>query len=89
MAISSGNSIYIASVLLSDPAEKTSNIDIKRVIGNVGQPGIVLMVSPQNLRIKPPNRDFRAVTHAEYDFSRRNSFSGTSLHLSFTKWKLP
>lgn len=89
MAISSRNSIFVAGVLLSDPAERTEGIDVRRVVGNVGQPGITLMISPQNLLIKPPNRDFREVKHIDYNYQRIDSFSGTSLHLSFTKWKLP
>lgn len=89
MAISSRNSIFVAGVLLSDPAECTKGIDIRRVVGNVGQPGITLMISPQNVLVKPPGRDFRAVRHVDYNYERIDSFSGTSLHLSFTKWKLP
>ena len=64
-------------------------MDIRRVVGNVGQPDITLMVSPPNLLVKPPIQDFRAFTHAPYDQKRINSFPGTSLHLSFTKWKQP
>ena len=89
MAISSRNSIFVAGVLLSDPADFSSAMDIRRVVGNVGQPGITLMVSPPNLLVKPPIQDFRAVTHAPYDYKRINKFSGTSLHLSFTKWRQP
>ena len=89
MAISSRNSIFIAGTLLSDPAKVVKGPDIRRVVGNVGKPGITLLVSPQNLLIKPPSRDFRVITHADYDYQRLDSFSGTSLHLSFTKWMFP
>ena len=89
MALSSRNSIFVASAILSDPAESAESGDIKRIPGNVGQPGITLMVSAQNLRIRPPSQNFRAVTHADYDYQRVDRFVGTTLHLSFTKWKLP
>ena len=89
MAISSRNSIFIAGTLLSDPAKAVKGPDIRRVIGNVGKPGITLLVSPQNLLVKSPGRDFRVITHADYDYQRLDSFSGTSLHLSFTKWMFP
>ncbi len=89
MALSSRNSIFIAGALLSDPAKAVNGPDIRRVIGNVGKPGITLLVSPRDLLVKPPSRDFRVITHADYDYKRLDSFSGTSLHLSFTKWMFP
>ena len=89
MAISSRNSIFITGTLLSDPAKAGKGPDIRRVVGNVGKPGITLLVSPQNLRVKPPCRDFRVIPHADYDYQRLDSFSGTSLHLSFTNWMVP
>ena len=89
MALSSGNSIFINGALLSDPTERAEGPDIRRVIGNVGKAGITVLISPQNLLVKPPDRDFRAATHAEYDGKRLDNFSGTSLHLSFTKWAIP
>ena len=89
MAISSRNSIFIAGVLLSDPSEVARGSDIRRVAGNVGRPGITLLVSPSNLLIKPPSQNYRAATHAEYDGGRLDCFSATSLHLTFTKWTLP
>ena len=89
MAVSSRNSIFIAGALLSDPAKVVKGPDIRRVVGNVGKPGITLLVSPQNPLVKPPSRDFRVITHADYDYKRLDSFSGTSLHLSFTKWMFP
>lgn len=30
-----------------------------------------------------------SVTHADYDYERQNNFGSTSLHLSFTGWKVP
>ena len=89
MAISSRNSILIAGILLNDPAHAYEGPEIVHVVGNVGKPGITLLVSPPRLLIKPPERDFRAVKHVEYDSNRVDNFSSTSLHLSFTKWMQP
>ena len=89
MALSSRHSIFVADTILSDPADLTEESNVRRITGNVGQPGITLMISPEDLRVKAPSQSFRAAVHAEYDYKRIDKFSGTSLHLTFTKWKLP
>ena len=89
MAVSSRNSIFVAAIILSDPAHASEGPSIRRLVGNIGKPGITLLVPPPNLLIKSPDRDFRAVRHAKYDLERVDSCSGTSLHLSFTKWIVP
>ena len=89
MAIPSGNSIFINGALLFDPTKRVNGPDIRRVIGNVGKAGNTVLISPRNLLTKVPREDFRAATHAEYDGRRLDNFSGTSLHLSFTKWAMP
>ena len=89
IAVSSGNSIFVAEKVLSDPFERTSDFRVKHVIGNIGHPGITLMIAPEIPRIKSPSNDFMAVTHADYDYRREDNFTGTSLHLSFTGWKMP
>jgi hypothetical protein len=90
MAMSAGNSIFAAEVLLSDPAADLPAWAIKRIVGNIGRPGVSLLVVPSSqLRIRATSNDFTAVTHADYDYNRENNFEGTSLHLSFTGWKIP
>jgi hypothetical protein len=90
MAMSAGNSIFVAEILLSDPAINLPAYAIKRVVGNIGSPGISLLVVPPNqLRIRPINNDFMSVMHADFDYKRQNNFENTSLHLSFTGWKVP
>ena len=78
MAISARKPIFIAGPLLSDPAKVIKGPDIRHLLGNVGRPGKTLLVSPPNLPLKPPNRDIRVITHADYDYKRLDHFSDTS-----------
>jgi hypothetical protein len=89
MAMSSGNSIYVTTRLLSDPANLAPSYHIKRIVGNIGMPGISMMVAPQDPRLRELTDDWRQIRHAKYDFKREDNFKGTTLHLSFTDWKLP
>ncbi|KAI9802803.1 MAG: hypothetical protein M1833_001402 [Piccolia ochrophora] len=89
MAICSGDSIFVAGEMLSDPAENHPRFYIRRIVGNIGRPGITMMVAPQNPRVRCASDDYRAVTHALYDNNTEDNFQGTSLHLSFTNFKMP
>jgi hypothetical protein len=89
MAILSGNSIFVPKALLSDPYEDIREHELQRIVGNIGKPGITLLVCPQNPRVRGLSDDFRVVRHAKYDFKREDNFKETTLHLSFTNWKLP
>jgi hypothetical protein len=90
MAMSAGNSIFVAEALLSDPGIDLPVWAIKRIVGNIGRPGVSLLVVPSSqLRVRAASNDFTAVTHADYDYQRENNFEATSLHLSFTGWKMP
>lgn len=90
-AVSFGNSIFVASILLTDPLnhEKCYG-QVLRLTGNVGMPGISLLISPKSeLKRTAPGYDLRLVPHDRYDHSRENNFQSTSLHLSFTNWTEP
>ena len=89
IAVSAANSIFVAGVLLTDPTENLPRAAMKRVVGNIGAPGVSLLVVPEEPRIKSISYDYSAVMHAEYDRKREDNFQGTSLHLSFTGWKVP
>jgi hypothetical protein len=91
IAVSFGNSIFVAAQLLSDPLDfKACDGEVRRLTGNVGMPGISLMVLPQSpLQIRTLGYDLRVVPHVIYDHKRQNNFQGTSLHLSFTNWRRP
>ncbi|KAL9623650.1 MAG: hypothetical protein Q9160_002106 [Pyrenula sp. 1 TL-2023] len=92
LAISAGNSIYIAMPLTCDPIEQTHENEIKHVTGNIGKPGICLLVPPPHPKIrKQDNDEWNLVNHtamagiAEFG----DSFQTTSLHLSLTGYELP
>ncbi|KAJ4394876.1 hypothetical protein N0V93_004096 [Gnomoniopsis smithogilvyi] len=89
VALCSGNSIFVAGILLSDPTATNLGMHIRHLIGNVGHPGIVLMVTPAEPAIRTPGYDVSLVQHQLYDGRRIDTFKGTSLHLSFTQWKMP
>ncbi|KAE9369920.1 hypothetical protein N431DRAFT_414266 [Stipitochalara longipes BDJ] len=89
LALSIDNSIYVAGQVLSDPFDQTPGYDIRHLIGNIGHPGVSLMVGPQSPRVRGLSGDWRLVQHDNYDWKREDNFKRTSLHLSFTKWKVP
>ena len=89
LAISSGNSIFVISVLLSDPFVRAPGNVVKRIIGNIGRTGICLLVAPFSPQIRPLGNQYNLVQHASYDGKREDNFRATTLHLSFTDWKLP
>lgn len=89
IALASTNSIYVIGELLADPAD-TGTMAIRRVVGNVGKPGISLLVLPQQSpRVRELGFDMRVVPHEPYDFSHQDCFKDTSLVLSFTEWTRP
>ena len=90
MAMSTGNSIYIAAPLLSDPAERCNDGKVKRVIGNVGRPGMAMLITPQRLRMSTLDHNtWNHVNHDGFDGTLENCFQHTTLHLSFTDWEMP
>ncbi|KAM3077388.1 hypothetical protein ACMFMG_006735 [Clarireedia jacksonii] len=89
-ALSSGDSIFMYSALLADPAVEPPKLHIKRVLGNLGRPGMSFLVSPAKPRLKEYSlASWHLVNHFPFDGEFRNSFAGTSLHLSFTDFVMP
>ena len=88
-ALSASNSIYVASVLLEDPATATCPWAITRIVGNIGAPGISMIVSPDILKVADAPDDPRAIQHQAYNNRRENSFAGITMHLSMTDWRVP
>lgn len=90
MAMSAGDSIFVASGLLCDPSERPENGEIQRIMGNIGRPGIALLVPPIAPEIQKPNLDnWNLINHAKFDGNLHDCFQDTSLHLSFTGASLP
>ncbi|KAH7003117.1 hypothetical protein EDB82DRAFT_469939 [Fusarium venenatum] len=67
----------------------TSSLGLAHMVGNVGNAGMVFMVSPIEPRVRPAQHDPSLIDHLKYDNSVVDMLRGTSLHLSFTTWKMP
>lgn len=93
LAISSGNSLFIADQLLHDPISprNMSPGAVSHVIGNVGKPGVTLLISPPELEIREHDVErWHFINHNPFDGeSCGGRFDGTSLHMSFTGWEGP
>ncbi|KAL4861298.1 hypothetical protein BDV12DRAFT_208160 [Aspergillus spectabilis] len=93
MAISSGNSLFIAQSLLQDPINSLrSQSAVVHALGNVGKPGVALLHAPAGVEIREHDIDrWHVVSHCQFDGSPSDGlhFENTSLHMSFTGGKGP
>ena len=89
LALSIDNSIYVASVLLSDPYVIVPGYRLERLTGNIGRSGLSILIAPQAPQIRELSDCYNLVEHKTYDLRRENNFKATSLHLHFTEWALP
>ncbi|KAE9377592.1 hypothetical protein N431DRAFT_478802 [Stipitochalara longipes BDJ] len=90
MAMSSGNSIFVAAPLICDPIEKPVDHEIRRVIGNIGRAGISMLIPPQDPRIRKLSTErWNLINHLPFNGKLEDSFSDTSMHLSFTTYTQP
>jgi hypothetical protein len=89
-AISSGNSIYVTSALLSDPSEKPNVADIRRIVGNIGQAGISFLIPPPEPKTRELEMDnWIQINHHTFDGKAENNFRHTTIHLSLTEYEMP
>ncbi|KAL8655750.1 MAG: hypothetical protein Q9226_002922 [Calogaya cf. arnoldii] len=89
-AISSGNSIYVGGPLLCDPYEIGEQFEVRHIAGNIGRPGLSLLVPPPNPKIrKLAPGTWNQLNYCAFDGKQENSFPQTSIHLSFTAYELP
>lgn len=90
LAISVGNCIYAPSALLNDPYDLCEEFEIMMIVGNVGKPGLTMMIPPSDPRIVEPEHDrWQVVNHEPFDGSCQDYFDKTSFHLSFTGYEQP
>ncbi|KAI0547279.1 hypothetical protein F4679DRAFT_370488 [Xylaria curta] len=90
MAMATGNSIYIAKSLISDPSMECLTHEICRIKGSIGKPGIALMVPPKNPLIREMDlSNWQCVNHSAFDGKLHDAFSSTTLHLRFTDYIFP
>lgn len=90
MAMSSGNSIFVANELIQDPYDGSyKRQGITRILGNLGRPGVVMLVPPPAPRIAPrDSNSWRLINHPPFKGETIDSFGDTSLHLSFTEYEI-
>lgn len=89
MAMSSYDSIFVASALMCDPAEDHSRRPIRRVFGNIGRPEMAFIISVADPRFKEVDAgSWHMINHADFDGQFLDSFKGTSLHLSLTDFEM-
>ncbi|KAL6918481.1 hypothetical protein FSST1_009976 [Fusarium sambucinum] len=85
MAMSTGNSLFIAASLLCDPAKPPRGSRIRHVMGNVGKPGMALLVPPLEPRMMTLGiNQWHLIDRARWDGMTRDSFKENTLHLWFT-----
>ena len=94
MALSSGNSIYVANALLQDPLDSGGIVigwpGITRILGNLDRPGIVMLSPPSAPLIRPEDPSaWRFINHFSFDGHVADLYKDTSLHLSFTQYEVP
>ena len=88
-ALSLDNSIYVLTLLLADPFEAIGEYAVTRVVGNIGYPGMCLMIAPQNPKTRSLLNGYNLVAHEDYNYQQEDNFKSTTLHLSFTDWTSP
>lgn len=89
MAMSSYDSIFVASALMTDPWEDNTERPIKRVFGNMGRSEMAFMIPPTDPRFKDADPgSWHLINHASFDGQFLDSFKSTSLHLSLTDFEL-
>ncbi|KAI4591531.1 hypothetical protein KJ359_013253 [Pestalotiopsis sp. 9143b] len=87
MALAAGDSIYISAALLCDPFETPAQYEVRRIKGNIGKPGMALLIPPQEPRKR--EEEWKLAGQRPFDGRLENSFHTTSLHLWFTDYTLP
>jgi hypothetical protein len=73
--------------LVCDPLERPNPHVLKRILGNIGKPGVVLLNPPQGPMMRDP--EFTSVSMPKFDGTKQDCFGATSLHLSFTGLHMP
>ncbi|KAI1362462.1 hypothetical protein F5Y08DRAFT_274969 [Xylaria arbuscula] len=85
IAMSSGNSLFIDASLLCDPISPPERTKLKHVVGNVGKPGIALLVPPIEPNIMTLGIErWHLINFNAWDGQTRDSFTDSSLHIWFT-----
>ncbi|VTT55904.1 unnamed protein product [Fusarium fujikuroi] len=89
-ALSSGDSIYLTSAMTMDPALVSARGEVRRVLGNLGRPEMVFLVSAAKPMLGGCDlSSWHMVDHELFDGLLLNSFTSTTLHLTLTDFEMP
>ncbi|KAF4956258.1 hypothetical protein FSARC_11657 [Fusarium sarcochroum] len=90
MAMASGDSLFISTALLCDPSEVPNKYEVIRVIGNIGRPGLAMLIAPEIPRCKTASLNhWQFVNLAPFRGETFDGFKSTSMHLSFSGYSAP
>lgn len=90
MALSAGNSIYVAAPLICDPSINPDSHDVRRILGNIGRSGLAFLFPPAAPKLKGWDvSSFQVVRHDMFDGQALDCFQNTSLHLQFSGYESP
>ena len=88
MAISAGDSVYVAAPILCDPAVQSKSHEVRRIIGNIGRAGLAFLMPPSNPRTKQIDLEsYQVIDHHPYNGRLEDCFKSTILHLSFSGYE--
>lgn len=88
IAISSGDTLYVSEMLLNDPCQPMMEFGIRCLIGNIGRPGVALLMGPKDpILLEDDLNTWSMVNHSEFDNKLENNFQSTSLQLSLTGYE--
>ncbi|TGJ82730.1 hypothetical protein E0Z10_g6029 [Xylaria hypoxylon] len=81
------DSLYIASCLLRDPADRLNGSPVQRFTGNIGRAGMAFMVPPNEPEIRRYDLidEWYQYDHNVFTGIMEDCFKRTSLHLSFSE----
>ncbi len=75
---------------MSDPYQQYGELSLKHVLGNVGRPGITLLIPPQDPMVRKVDLEaWKSANYNGFDGTAEDHFTNTSLHLSFTEGSSP
>lgn len=90
IAIAHEDSIFVPQKLLLDPCVTTESSLLKRIAGNIGKPGLSILVPPVIPRVRQMETGmFNVVNFSPFDGSYIDAFASTTLHLRFTGFEMP
>ncbi|KAL8392525.1 hypothetical protein RB595_002642 [Gaeumannomyces hyphopodioides] len=90
IGIAIGDSIYMQTKLLSDPAGCTDlPYKFSRMLGNIGRPGLTILTTPTpaELQVRDFDPGLWQRVPPRFNGEREDAFLRTSMHIGFTDWQ--